>query len=156
VWVAGLAVAGTASIAAEPSMPGLPPLPPDPSTTISQPSSTTNGDNRVSLAQFPPLPDQPTTGLRPLTDPTYPEIEAMPIGGIGQMFQRPAMEPPAGFSLKSGIQQTEPQVSPDFVPIEDRWRLGYPEWDRYGKGHPLLDDYPYVPGRSINPFRQNV
>ena len=32
VWVAGLAVAGTATIAAEPSMPGLPPLPPDPST----------------------------------------------------------------------------------------------------------------------------
>ncbi len=80
----------------------------------------------------------------------------MPIGGIGQSFQRPAMEPPAGFSLKSGIERTEPQVSPDFVPIEDRWRLGYPEWDRYGKGHPLLDDYPYVPGRSINPFRQNV
>ena len=31
-----------------------------------------------------------------------------------------------------------------------------PEWDRYGKGHPLLDDYPYTPGRAINPFRQSV
>ena len=25
-----------------------------------------------------------------------------------------------------------------FVPIEDRWRIGFPEWDRYGQGHPLL------------------
>ena len=48
------------------------------------------------------------------------------------------------------------QADPHFVPVEDRWRIGFPEWDRYGKGHPLLDDYPYVPGRPINPFRQNV
>jgi hypothetical protein len=156
VWVAGLAVAGTATIASEPSMPGLPPLPPGPSVTIAQPSPGTGVDGRVSRVQFPPIPGEPPTGLRGLVDPTFPEPEMTPIGGIGQSFQRPATGPPSGFSLKSGIQRNEPQVSPDFVPIEDRWRLGYPEWDRYGKGHPLLDDYPYVPGRSINPFRQNV
>src|SRR5439155_2630600 len=40
--------------------------------------------------------------------------------------------------------------------MEDRWRIGYPEWDRYGKGHPLLDDYPYVEGNRWDPFNLNV
>ena len=87
-----------------------------------------------------------------MTDATFPEPEASPIAAPGQFFRDLMMEPPTGFSGKSGIVLgTEPQVSPDFVPIEDRWRLGYPEWDRYGKGHPLLDDYPYVPGPSDQP-----
>ena len=32
---------------------------------------------------------------------------------------------------------SEAQESSHFVPVEDRWRIGFPEWDRYGKGHPL-------------------
>src|SRR5581483_11551661 len=39
---------------------------------------------------------------------------------------------------------------------DDRWRTGYPEWDRYGQGHPLLSDYPYMPGSVLDPFNQNV
>ena len=47
-------------------------------------------------------------------------------------------------------------TSPHFVPIEDRWRIGFPEWDRYGHGHPLIDDYPYTEGRWWDPYNQNV
>ncbi len=71
-------------------------------------------------------------------------------------FFRTKMDPPIGYTGPSGVMPSEGQASDDFVPIEDRWRLGFPEWDRYGKGHPLLDEYPYVPGRKIDPFNQNV
>src|ERR1051325_8217159 len=51
-----------------------------------------------------------------------------------------------------------PSVAPGqgFVPVEDRWRTGLPPWDRYGKDHPRLDDYPYAEGERWNPFKQNV
>src|SRR5439155_11507864 len=39
---------------------------------------------------------------------------------------------------------------------EDRWRIGFPAWDRYDKGHPLINDYPYVVGSIWNPYKQNV
>ena len=57
---------------------------------------------------------------------------------------------------QSGVMPTEEQESSHFVPIEDRWRIGYPDWDRYGKGHPILDDYPYLSGRWFDVFNQNV
>lgn len=177
VWVAGLAVASAAVGAAPPSLPGLPPLPdesmpvagPDlgappagasaPVRPIAVPSAgptfTEARDGQLSRVQFPPVPGQQPTGLRALTDPTFPDPEMAPTGPPGEYF-RNLMGPPMGFAGRSSITPTEPQTSPDFVPIEDRWREGYPAWDRYSKGHPLLDDYPYVPGRPINPFRQSV
>ncbi len=51
---------------------------------------------------------------------------------------------------------SEDQQDPHFVPVEDRWRVGYPAWDRYGQGHPLNSDYPFMPGRLLDPFNQNV
>lgn len=63
---------------------------------------------------------------------------------------------PHGFSGPSGILPRENQSDPHFEPIEDRWRLAAPAWDRYGKGHPAQSDYPFVPGDKWNPYRQNV
>jgi len=65
------------------------------------------------------------------------------------------VDPPLGFAGPSGVL---PRVGADrdFVPMEDRWRAGYPEWDRYGLGHPRLDDYPYALGNVWNPYKQNV
>jgi len=40
----------------------------------------------------------------------------------------------------------------DFVPIEDRWRLGFPEWNRYER--PI--EAPYVKGRWWDPYNQSV
>jgi hypothetical protein len=44
----------------------------------------------------------------------------------------------------------------EFDTIEDRWRIGLPEWDRYDLGHPRVFDYPYQLGRWYDPYRQNV
>jgi hypothetical protein len=69
-------------------------------------------------------------------------------------FQTP-FDAPLGFAGPSGILPRDVQSDPRFIPIEDRWRIGFPEWDRYGKGHPPVDDYPYVIGRWLDPYNQN-
>jgi hypothetical protein len=69
---------------------------------------------------------------------------------------------PVGFSGPSGIATWDEQTDDDFVPEPDRWRGGYPLWDRYGPDHYLtwpyapLDDSPYARGWELNPYRQNV
>src|SRR6185436_10359968 len=68
----------------------------------------------------------------------------------------PAWDAPFGFSGRSGIIPREPQTGEDFVPVEDRWRIGLPDWDRYEKAHPLLDEYPFVKGSLWDPYHQNV
>jgi len=47
--------------------------------------------------------------------------------------------------------------------VPDRWRIGFPKWDRYGPDHsvfhpsdPFEEDAPYVRGEWLNPYRQNV
>ena len=62
---------------------------------------------------------------------------------------------PLGFSGPTSVLPTEIQENSHFVPIEDRWRVGFPEWDRYGLGHPPEQDYPYVEGRWWDPYNQN-
>ena len=46
------------------------------------------------------------------------------------------VDPPAGYSGPSGISPSEEQENSHFVPVEDRWRIGMPEYDRYDQGHP--------------------
>ena len=65
-------------------------------------------------------------------------------------------EPPLGFTGPSSVLPSESQESEHFVPIEDRWRSGFPEWDRYGKGNPRMDDQPYEKGHWWDPYNQNV
>ncbi len=67
-----------------------------------------------------------------------------------------ARDAPRGFTGRSGILPTETQASSHFVPIDDRWRLGFPDWDRYGRGHPPQDDYPGIEGAVWDPYNQNV
>lgn len=68
----------------------------------------------------------------------------------------PASEGPLGFVGRSRIGSRDLYEDNHFVPMPDRWRIGFPEWDRYGKGHPPVDDYPYAQGRWWDPFHQNV
>ena len=46
----------------------------------------------------------------------------------------------------------------DYIPMEDRWRLGFPAWDRYQftPEYPYTNDYPYQLGHWWDPFNQNV
>jgi hypothetical protein len=99
-------------------------------------------------------------------DNARPPILRAPIGEVEtpllpnlmqpQPLLQTGMDPPLGFTGRSGILPSEYQQSSDFVPIEDRWRLGFPAWDRYDKGHPTVDDYPYVEGHWWDPYNQNV
>jgi hypothetical protein len=75
--------------------------------------------------------------------------------GPSEPFQIPNGSP-SGFTGPSGVAPTVFQADGHFVPVEDRWRLGFPSWDRYDKGHPPLDDYPYDEGSCLNPYKQNV
>jgi hypothetical protein len=54
-------------------------------------------------------------------------------------FQTPR-DAPLGYAGPSRILPRDIQQDAQFVPVEDRWRIGLPEWDRYGKGHPFGDD----------------
>src|SRR5438105_3561595 len=91
---------------------------------------------------------------RPLESTPVPaEPSALPPS---EPLIKTLVDPPLGFTGPSGIAPREGQETSHFVPVEDRWRIGFPAWDRYDKGHPLLDDYPYVQGHWWDPFNQNV
>ncbi len=62
------------------------------------------------------------------------------------------MDAPLGFTGPSSVIPREGQTSSHFVPLEDRWRVGMPEWDRYGLNHPPLDDYPFTLGPRARPL----
>jgi len=94
----------------------------------------------------PPILEPPAenpfdlAGERPIADPLY----------------RYPVYPTPGFSGASSVLPSERQENSHFVPMEDRWRIGSPSWDRYGRGHPRLDDYPYALGNAFNPYTQNL
>jgi hypothetical protein len=98
-------------------------------------------DRRPGLLRRPPESPAPPTPL------ASAELEPL--------IETPT-DPPIGFTGPSGLMPTEIQTSNDAVPREDRWRIGFPPWDRYGKGHPWVDDYPFVEGQWWDPYNQNV
>lgn len=94
---------------------------------------------------------------RPIESPSAPgtaDFVPVPEAAETTPFLYP-VDPPLGFTGRSSVT---PTVSPtaDFVPMEDRWRVGFPEWDRYDRGHALPDDYPYELGKWYDPYQQNV
>jgi hypothetical protein len=111
------------------------------------------------LRELPPAAPEATGGGpgkvldRPLDTPP-PAADFVPVSeAVG--FRYP-FYPPLGFTGPSSVLPTETQGLSDFVPIEDRWRLGSPPWDRYGQGHPPVVDYPFQLGHWYNPYTQNV
>jgi hypothetical protein len=150
-----------------------PPLP-APSTTSpappGQPGPAPAGSAPGLLA--PPggvavAPGEPGPAAEAVREGTTPLVIRPPDAGfptvaLPEPFARPSgpfftpMDPPIGYTGPSGVVPIEGQHDPHFVPIADRWRTGYPAWDRYGNGHPIADDYPYMPGRWYDPFNQNV
>ena len=68
----------------------------------------------------------------------------------------PERDPPRGFTGPSGIIPTEQQENSHFVPVPDRWRLGYPRVDRYGLSYPFTVDYIGTEGHWWDPYNQNV
>jgi hypothetical protein len=69
----------------------------------------------------------------------------------------PESFPPSGYTGPSGIAPSEVQTTPDFEPVEDRWRIGMQPWDRYNEGHSEIErEYPFVEGARYDPYHQNV
>ena len=117
---------------------------------------------KASLQQAPPQEDLSYLGsiepksLQPLGEPTNALPEPQVPGPSTSPFFRSWFFPPTGFTGGTSVEPTERQNTDHFIPIEDRWRIGTPTWDRYGKGHPPVDDYPFVQGAWWDPYNQNV
>ncbi len=106
-------------------------------------------------AQLPDEPDSVGANARLLGGPMVaPEVtpESAPATPAAYTI----WDAPLGFAGASRIEARDAQTDENAVPIPDRWRIGFPIWDRYGNGHPWVDDYPYVPGHRWDPFNQNV
>ncbi|MGE3806650.1 MAG: hypothetical protein AB7K24_18440, partial [Gemmataceae bacterium] len=93
---------------------------------------------------------------RPIESSTLPDRVTDVPTAAGQPLLQTYVDPPLGYTGPSSVLPAEGQETDDFVPVEDRWRLGFPEWDRYNTGHPWVDDYPYVEGHWWDPYNQNV
>ncbi len=124
------------------------------------PTAAPLADPNLVPAQFPPIPtpdafppDRPDLLNRPLAPPPPAPAET-PLPEI--LHPAPVL-PPLGYTGPSGVL---PRVRPDrdYVPMEDRWRLGFPAWDRYTftPDYPRTPDYPYQLGQKWDPFNQNM
>ena len=173
----GLSLALTRLAAAQESSGGLP-SPPLPATSATSPAQRGMVPLEVpspaviaAPAAAPPRSPGTPRLLEPGEDPDQggstprlirPPDAGFPTAALPEPFARPVgpffapFDPPTGFTGPSSVVPIEGQQDPHFVPIADRWRTGYPDWDRYGNGHPIVDDYPYMPGRWYDPFNQNV
>jgi len=62
-------------------------------------------------------------------------------------------EAPIGYAGRTPTSPGAPGAD-DFLPIEDRWRIAFPDWDRYAHGRRRAA--PYTHGRWYDPYHQNV
>jgi len=152
----------------------LPPLPPtvgDRAPTVSRSDPDRPRDSQPPAPRFEPgrapglppdashetTPDEPRPFVlgRPLEPTPFLPGTDEPRPPRTGLLKWPFF-PTQGFAGPSGVQPREVQTDSDFVPREDRWRIGYPFWDRYDRGNRLDDDYPFEPGHLWDPFNQNV
>ncbi|MCZ2343061.1 MAG: hypothetical protein LC104_14910 [Bacteroidales bacterium] len=101
-----------------------------------------------------PVPAPAPPGQPPLLDRPIGPDDLKPISEPGPTFTRTLIDPTTGYSGPSGVLPTIHSTA-DYVPMPDRWRIGYPEWDRYDRGQPVLDQYPYTLGTYFDPYNQN-
>lgn len=93
-----------------------------------------------------------------LNRPIEPQLVPSPAPEFTEATELLYPEPdaPRGFTGPSGILSPDVQEDSHFVPVPDRWRLGYPRTDRYGLSYPWTVDYIGVPGHWWDPYNQNV
>ena len=64
-------------------------------------------------------------------------------------------EKPPGYAREDSVA-SRPQTEPDRREVRDRWRLGFPEYDRYGDRGGRGRDIPFTKGRWWDPYNQSV
>jgi hypothetical protein len=62
---------------------------------------------------------------------------------------------PIGYAGKDSVQ-SDPQTRADRRTARDRWRIGFPEYDRYGDRGARGRDIPFRRGRWYDPYNQSV
>jgi hypothetical protein len=106
-------------------------------------------DDPAPMQQLPPPSSSPATHVA-----GSPDVHA--AGAPAEPLYQTPVDAPLGFTGRSGVLPSDVQTDPRFIPVEDRWRIGFPDWDRYGKGFPPVDDYPYIRGYWWDPYNQNA
>ena len=64
-------------------------------------------------------------------------------------------EQPTGYAREKSVS-SEPQTTPERSEVRDRWRVGFPEYDRYGDRGGRGRDIPFTRGRWWDPYNQSV
>src|SRR5215471_4866966 len=75
------------------------------------------------------------------------KIEAKPLATV------PPRRPPGAAGRPS--VESEPQTQSDQREVRDRWRIGFPEYDRYGDKGARGRDIPFRRGRWYDPYNQS-
>jgi len=102
-----------------------------------------------AMAEAAEPADKPPALSRPLEP--FPELlKELPPPSV-----RPDTDPPLGYARPSGVRNRSGHNN-EYETVEDRWRIGFPAWDRYDQGFPFGVDYPYKTGDVSDPFNQNV
>lgn len=108
----------------------------------------------------PGPPGAPGKAKEKQAEPAPPVIESPPA-------PPPRPTEPLGYSGDSPLF-TPPPISNVLprttLPVPDRWRIGWPSWDRYGRSAPQDDilmsvsggDSPYTLGHPLNPYDRNL
>jgi hypothetical protein len=142
---------------AVPPLPDRPPalLPAVPGPVAAQPLR--DPDPKKKDAEPPKNPPKDTTRqpIDRLLEPSNPGRPPAPPAWPPRRREPYASFPTLGFAGRSGVLPRSGS-NEEFETVEDRWRTGFPEWDRYGLGHPRVFDYPYQSGAWYDPFRQHV
>ncbi|MFM7594328.1 MAG: hypothetical protein ACKO85_21255, partial [Isosphaeraceae bacterium] len=134
----------------------------------------------LAIAQLEPAPIAPSSNLPGLDGASPPaELNSPPASLAPGLLQRPILDdlprtvpllqpeasegfiepevfPPTGYAGRSTVLPEEPRTSLDAVPFPDRWRIGFPAWDRAQTGGQIRGvDSPYSLGRWWDPYNQN-
>jgi hypothetical protein len=110
----------------------------------------------ISDEDVPAASTTPGFLRRPIADDlpmTTPLIRPEPLLSIEEAPEMPTL----GYAGPSSVLPIEPRERLDVVPVPDRWRIGFPAWDRAQLGGQIRTvDSPYTLGRWWDPYNQNV
>lgn len=83
------------------------------------------------------------------------ELKAAEKNGVAaQVIDPTANERPLGAAGDSSVE-SEPSTDPRIREARDRWRVTFPEYDRYGDAGGRGRDVPFKRGRWYDPYNQN-
>ncbi|MFN2455977.1 MAG: carboxypeptidase-like regulatory domain-containing protein [Pyrinomonadaceae bacterium] len=98
--------------------------------------------------------DAKESGVMPKTS----ETARLPAAAATSTSLLPANPetPDAPLGYAGGVTvPSEPQIAPNRRAVRDRWRIGFPEYDRYGDKGARGRDVPFKKGHWLDPYNQN-